>query len=232
MNILFEDNHIIVVYKPCGILSQEDISKDKDILNELKTYIKEKYNKPGNVYLGLVHRLDRNTSGVMVFAKTSKAANRLSSDIKNHVGFEKKYLAVVEGKMNIGSEKELEDKLLKNEKENKSYVSKSPNALLSKLKYKVLDSINLGDKCYSLLDITLLTGRHHQIRCQLSNIEHPIAGDTKYGAKQTKNGYNLSCYSLSFMHPVKKELMTFKFFNSYNMFNYFDKEKLLFKYDL
>lgn len=232
MDILFEDNHLIVAYKPVGLLSQEDISKDEDILTLLKQYIKVKYNKEGNVYLGLVHRLDRNTSGVMVFARTSKAASRLSEDIKNHIGFEKKYLAVVEGKMNKGEEKELVNKLLKNEKENKSYVSNDSKALLSKMKYKVLDSIKIGSDYVSLLDITLYTGRHHQIRCQLSNIMHPIVGDTKYGAKASKNGYNLSSYSLTLIHPVKKEEMTFKFFKSYNMFKHFASDDLLKKYNL
>lgn len=232
MDILFEDNHIIVAYKPVGMLSQEDISKDKDILTELKQYIKVKYNKEGNVYLGLVHRLDRNTSGVMVFARTSKAASRLSDNIKNHVGFEKKYLAVVEGKMKVSEERELNDKLLKNEKENKSYVSKSASALDARLKYKVLDSIKIGEKFYSLLDITLYTGRHHQIRCQLSHIGHPIAGDTKYGAFKSNSGYNLTSYSLSIVHPVKKEEMNFKYFKAYNLFKYFGNDDLLIKYEL
>lgn len=232
MDILFEDNHIIVAYKPCGLLSQEDISKDKDILTELKQYIKVKYNKEGNVYLGLVHRLDRNTSGVMVFARTSKAASRLSSSIQNHVGFEKKYLAVVEGKMNKGEERVLNNKLLKNEKENKSYVSRDHKALDASLKYKVLDTINIANEYYSLLDVALYTGRHHQIRCQLSYIGHPIAGDTKYGAKPNKNGYNLSSYSLSLVHPVKKEEMTFKYFKTYNMFKYFGNDEILKKYNL
>ncbi len=232
MNILYEDNHVIVGFKPCGILSQEDISKEVDMLTSLKAYIKEKYHKEGNVYLGLVHRLDRNTSGVMVFAKTSKAASRLSENIREHVGFNKRYLAVVEGLLEKDSEKVLENKLLKNESENKSYVSNKDKALLSRLKYKVLDNCKINNKWYSLLDIELYTGRHHQIRCQLSYINHPIAGDTKYGAKPLKNGYNLSCYSLDFIHPTKKEMMNFKYFESYNLFTYFAKDDLLNKYKL
>ena len=233
MKILYEDNHILVVYKPEGVLSQADISKDIDLLTELKKYIKEKYNKPGDVYLGLVHRLDRNTSGVMVFARTSKAAERLSKQIKEHNGFNKKYLAVVEGKMNIGEEKELVNKLLKNEKENKSYVSKSSSALESRLKYHVLDTKEINSKYYSLLDIELFTGRHHQIRCQLSYIGHPIAGDTKYGAKMLGGkAYNLSSYSLSFIHPTLKEEMTFTYFEPKHLFSQFSKSDLLKKYNL
>jgi 23S rRNA pseudouridine1911/1915/1917 synthase len=224
--IIYEDNQILVCYKREGVLSQEDISKDPDLLNELKEYIKVKYNKPGAVYLGLVHRLDRNTSGVMVFARTSKAAARLSSQIKEHDGFNKKYLAVVEGKMTKGETKTLVNKLLKNEKENKSYVSNSKDAKEAILEYKVLDSKNIEGKDYSLLDIKLLTGRHHQIRCQLSYIGHPIAGDMKYGAKRNGgNTYNLSSYSLTLSHPVSKEIMTFNYFIPNHLFKRFCDSK-------
>ncbi len=221
-HIIYEDNQIIVAYKKEGVLSQEDISKAPDILNELKDYIKVKYEKPGAVYLGLVHRLDRNTSGVMVFARTSKAASRLSSQIKEHDGFNKKYLAVVEGKMNKGESKKLVNYLLKNEKENKSYVSKSKDSKEAILEYLVLDSKNIDGQDYSLLDITLYTGRHHQIRCQLANIKHPIAGDMKYGAKRNGgNSYNLSSYSLTLTHPVSKEEMTFNYFIPNHLFKRF-----------
>jgi len=224
--VLYEDNHVIVAYKREGILSQEDITKAPDILNSLKDYIKEKYNKPGNVFLGLVHRLDRNTSGVMVFARTSKAASRLSEQIKIHSGFNKKYLAVVEGKMPIGQTETLKNRLLKNEKENKSYVSNSKDAKEAELIYKVLDSKIIDGAPFSLLDITLLTGRHHQIRCQLSNIHHPIAGDMKYGAKRNGgNSYNLSSYRLEFMHPTTKENMSFEYFEPNHLFKRFCDSK-------
>lgn len=232
MKILYEDNHVIVAYKEAGILAQEDITKSKDILNSLKAYIKERYNKSGEVYLGLVHRLDRNTSGLMVFARTSKAAARLSEQIRNHSNFNKKYLAIVEGKMEINEEKTLINNLVKNESQNKSYVSKGKDAKEAKLIYKVLDSKNIDGIYYSLLDITLLTGRHHQIRCQLSHINHPIAGDVKYGAKKLKmNEYDLSSYSLSFLHPTLKKEMNFKYMESYSLFKYFD-EDILKKYEL
>lgn len=234
MKILYEDNHIIVAYKPSGVLSQEDKSHDIDMLTELKKYIKVKYNKPGEVFLGLVHRLDRNTSGVMVFARTSKAAQRLSDQIQTHSGFNKKYLAVVEGKMDIGECKKLTNKLLKNESENKSYVSTSKDAKEASLIYKVLDCKNINGLYYSLLDIELLTGRHHQIRCQLSYIKHPIAGDIKYGAKLLGgHEYNLSSYSLSFIHPTLKENMIFNYFESNLLFTKFDNtDNFLSKYKL
>ncbi len=234
MDILYEDNHIIVCYKPEGLLSQADISNDKDILSILKDYIKVKYNKEGNVYLGLVHRLDRNTSGLMVFARTSKAASRLSKDIKDRNGFNKKYLAVVEGKMKIGEKKTLINNLLKDEKENKSYVSNKKDAKEAILDYEVLDSKTFNNQEYSLLNITLHTGRHHQIRCQLAYIGHPIAGDMKYGAKRNGgNSYNLSSYHLSFMHPTLKEEMNFNFFKPTHLFQRFcDKKNFLEIYKL
>lgn len=226
MNILYEDNQVIVAFKPEGILSQEDISHDSDMLTELKKYIKAKYNKEGNVFLGLVHRLDRNTSGVMVFARTSKAASRLSEDIRERVSFNKNYLAVVEGKMPIGESKRLSNKLLKNEKEKKCYVSNSKDAKEAILDYRVLDCKNINGEDYSLLKIDLHTGRHHQIRCQLSNIGHPIAGDMKYGAKRIGGkSYNLSSYHLSFTHPTLKTEMSFDYFEPTHLFSRFDNTK-------
>lgn len=233
MEILFEDNQVIVAYKEVGLLSQADISGDRDILNDLKLYIKEKYNKPGAVYLGLVHRLDRNTSGVMVFARTSKAASRLSEEIREHKQFNKKYLAIVEGIIPQGESKTLKNNLLKNEDKNKSFVSSSKNAKEAILTYTSLDNVTINNKSYSLLDITLLTGRHHQIRCQLSHIGHPIAGDLKYGALKIQNNeYYLSSYSISFTHPTLKNDMTFNYFKSYGLFSFFSKDDLLKKYNL
>lgn len=197
--ILYEDNHIIVVVKPSGILSQADNTKDDDMLSLIKEYIKIKYQKPGNVYLGLIHRLDRMTSGVMVFGKTSKASSRLSNDIRNHL-FSKKYYAIVKG--TISDSGEMVDSLMKNESIGISYVDK--NGKEAKLKYKVVKRIdNLN-----LVDIELLTGRHHQIRVQFSSRNNPVLGDALYDEKYDGKLY-LHAYSLTFNHPVTKEKMEF-----------------------
>lgn len=210
--ILYEDNHIIVVYKFSGILSQSDNTKDLDMVSIIKTYLKDRYHKPGNVYLGLVHRLDRPVKGVMVFAKTSKAAARLSEQIKNSQ-MHKKYYAVVEG---IFKEKEgiLENKIEKID--NKKVLIDSPNGKEARLEYKVLkEKDNL-----SLVDINLLTGRYHQIRLQFSSRNHPLYGDTLYGSKY-KGDLALISYSLSFIHPTTKEKMCFEIkINSQIMTNF------------
>ena len=201
LNILYEDNHIIVVVKPNNILSQKDATNDLDLLTMVKNYIKEKYDKKGNVYLGLVHRLDRPVGGVMVFAKSSKAASRLSEMVKKHE-FTKKYLAVVHG---IFKEKEgtLTDYLLKKEDGN-TIISNEKNGKIAKLNYKVLEECdNL-----SVVDIELLTGRHHQIRVQFASRNHPLYGDQRYGKLDNKQ-IALWAYSLEFVHPVKKEIMKF-----------------------
>lgn len=208
LNVIYEDNHIIVVEKPVNIPSQGDKTGDIDMLIIIKNYIKEKYNKPGDVYLGLVHRLDRPVGGVMVFAKTSKAAGRLSEQVRVK-DFKKKYLVIVDGKME--AEKGfLEDYLLKNEKLNMSKVVKegTKNAKLAKLDYEVVkynEETNL-----SLLKINLHTGRHHQIRVQLSNSGHSIYGDQKYGTRGRGKQICLWAYELSILHPITKEIMTFK----------------------
>ena len=210
--ILYEDNHIIVVYKFSGILSQSDSTKDLDMVSIIKTYLKDRYHKPGNVYLGLVHRLDRPVKGVMVFAKTSKAAARLSKQIKNGQ-MHKKYYAVVEG---ILKEKEgiLENKIEKID--NKKVLIDTPNGKEARLEYKVLkEKDNL-----SLVDINLLTGRYHQIRLQFSSRNHPLYGDTLYGSKY-KGDLALISYSLSFIHPTTKEKMCFEIkINSQIMTNF------------
>ena len=202
IKIIYEDNHILVVEKPINMPVQEDNSKDKDLLNELKKYIKEKYNKPGNVYLGLVHRLDRPVGGVMVFAKTSKAANRLTEQIKNKL-IKKTYYAVICGNLNgTGS---FEDYLIKDEKKNISYVSKQGK--YSKLNYKV---INHNDK-YTLVNIDLITGRSHQIRVQFSSRNYPLYGDQKYNKNaKPKEQIALFAKRLEFIHPVTKENMKFE----------------------
>ena len=165
--IIYEDNHLLVVEKPQNVLVQADNTNDLDLLTSLKKYIKEKYNKPGEVYLGLVHRLDRPTGGIMVFAKTSKAAKRLSEDIKNDK-FHKEYLAIVHG---ILKEKEgtLENYLLRDDNK-KTIVTTKEKGKIAILSYKVLESKNN----LTLVKINLKTGRHHQIRVQFSNINHPL----------------------------------------------------------
>ena len=209
LDIIYEDNHIIVVYKPKGILSQADGSNKEDMLSIIKDYIKEKYNKPGNVYLGLVHRLDINTSGIMVFAKTSKAAARLSESIKNHT-FMKKYKATVEGLLDNDNYIKLEDYILKNEKERKAYIS--AKGQYAYLEYKALKSYKIKNILVTDVDIILHTGRFHQIRCQMSNIGHPLYGDIKYGSVLSINNdsFPLEAYYLSFPHPTTKEILEFK----------------------
>ena len=208
LKILFEDNHIIVVEKKPNIPSQSDKTGDMDMLTLVKQYIKEKYQKPGNVYLGLVHRLDRPVGGVMIFAKTSKAASRLSNQVREKV-FKKKYLAVVDGRF---KEKEgsLEDYLYKNERNNISKVvnKDKKNAKLAKLDYKELAYNQV--KNLSLLEINLHTGRHHQIRVQLANAGHSIFGDQKYGKRGQGKQIALWAYELTIEHPTTKEMLTFK----------------------
>ena len=207
LKILFEDNHIIVVEKTPNIPSQSDKTGDIDMLTLVKLYIKEKYNKPGNVYLGLVHRLDRPVGGIMIFAKTSKAASRLSDEVREKV-FKKKYLAVVDGKIEK-TKGSLENYLYKDERNNMSKVvnKDKKNAKLAKLDYEVLfyDEV----KNLSLIKINLHTGRHHQIRVQLSNFGHSIFGDQKYGTRGTGKQIALWAYELTIMHPITKEEMTF-----------------------
>ncbi len=198
LNILYEDNHIIVVEKKPNILCQGDYTKDIDLLTMVKEYIKEKYNKPGNVYLGLVHRLDRPVGGIMVFARTSKAASRLSETIRNHE-MNKEYLLVCHG--NINDEGIMEDYIEK--KDEISIIS--DNGKYSKLEYKVLDRKNN----LNLVKVNLITGRHHQIRLQFASRNCPLYGDQLYG-KEDKKQIALFCYHLSFKHPVKDEIMDFK----------------------
>lgn len=199
---IYEDNHVIVVYKEKGILSQADNTNDPDLLSMVKEYVKLKYAKTGNVYIGLVHRLDRMTSGLMVFARTSKAASRLSKDIIDG-NFHKEYLAVVEGSFLDYSEQKLVDHISKDEKSNKSYID--PDGKEAILYYKPIKEH--GGK--TLIKVRLITGRHHQIRVQMANINHPLYGDYKYGSK-IQDDLPLQSYRLSFYQPVTKELLTFE----------------------
>lgn len=213
--VLYEDNHIIVVLKPQNIPTQADSSGDKDMLTLVKEYIKVKYDKPGNVFVGLVHRLDRPTGGVMVFAKTSKAASRLSEMIR--LGdFEKKYLAVVCGKPRFNKDK-LMNYLKKDEVNNKVVIApmSTEGAKYAELDYILLETV----QDFSLVYINLITGRSHQARVQLANIGTPIFGDQKYGAEKRTYKYNLAlwAYELKFKHPITNETMVFR--------AYPDKEK-------
>lgn len=207
VKVIYEDNHIIVVEKIPNIPTQGDKTGDISMMDLVKDYIKEKYNKPGNVYLGLVHRLDRPVGGIIVFAKTSKAASRLSNQIRENI-FKKEYLAVVDGKL----EKEkgtLENYLYKDKKTNTSYVSHKDkkDAKLAKLDYEVIKYDKINN--LSLLKIDLHTGRHHQIRVQLSNINHSIYGDQRYGTRGEGKQIALWAYKLTIEHPIKKEKMEF-----------------------
>ncbi|MEG0826455.1 MAG: RluA family pseudouridine synthase [Bacilli bacterium] len=202
IKIIYEDNHLLVVQKPINILVQADNTNDLDLLTMLKQYLKEKYNKSGNVYLGLVHRLDRPVGGVMVFAKTSKSAARLNEQIRTHQ-FNKIYYAIVNGNFD-GSKGTMEDKLLKNSNTNISTISEYGKE--SKLEYEVISNI----EGLTLVKINLLTGRSHQIRVQFSVRNTPLYGDQKYN-KKAKTGEQLAlfAYSVSIIHPVTKEKMTF-----------------------
>ncbi len=206
LQILFEDNHLIVVNKRAGDLVQGDKTGDKPISDSIKAYIKKKYNKPGEVFLGTVHRLDRPTSGIVLFARTSKALSRMNKLFKEKT-IQKTYWAVTE-KMPLKNKETLIDYLQKNEKQNKSYVKPASidGAKKAELSYTLKGK---GDN-YSYIEILPLTGRHHQIRVQLSNIGCIIKGDLKYGAKRSnKNGsIHLHARKLQFIHPVKKESIT------------------------
>lgn len=207
LKIIYEDNHIIVVEKIPNIPSQADKTGDIDMQALIKKYIKEKYAKKGNVYLGLVHRLDRPVGGVMIFAKTSKAASRLSEEVRIKQ-FQKEYLVIVDGEFEKQKDI-LEDYLLKNGQKNISKVVKegTRNSKYAKLEYETLkynEQINL-----SLLKIKLYTGRHHQIRVQLSNRNHSIYGDQKYGIRGKGKQIALWAYKLTIIHPISKKEMSF-----------------------
>lgn len=207
LNILYEDNHILVVVKPANVLSQGDYTGDQDMVTLLKNYIKEKYNKPGNVYLGLVHRLDRPVGGTMVFAKTSKAASRLSEQIRQR-SFKRTYIAVVAN----GSLKDtdtLVHYLLKDKRRNKVAVvdKETIGAKEAILEYRVL----ARKSDLSLIEIQLHTGRAHQIRVQLNAIASPIVGDQLYGTRGADKGVQIALWAskIIFMHPTKKEELEF-----------------------
>ena len=208
MDILFEDNHLLIINKRPGELSQLDKTGDNSILEKYKLYLKKKHNKKGNVFLGLVNRLDRPTSGVLILAKTSKALSRMNKMLVERKIL-KKYIAVVEKKP-IRKKNTLINFLKKNQKQNKSYIvdqttKDSKKAILHYTTLKELDN-------YSLLEISLETGRHHQIRVQLSNIGCFIKGDLKYGSKRSNSDKSICLHAneISFIHPVSKNEIKIK----------------------
>lgn len=203
MNVLYEDNHIIIINKRAGEIVQGDKTGDASLCDTLKDFLKEKYNKPGNVFVGLPHRLDRPVSGIVVFAKTSKALERLNEMFRNG-SVRKIYWAIVKDAPEE-PEKNLSSWIVRNEKQNKSYaypkeVKGSKHAVLY---YRHI----AGSQNYNLLEVELKTGRHHQIRCQLSSIGCPIKGDLKYGAKRSNPDGSISLHArmVEFIHPVSKQ---------------------------
>lgn len=203
MQVLYEDNHIIIVNKRSGEIVQGDKTGDNTLGDDVKQYIKDRYAKPGNVFLGVVHRLDRPVAGLVVFARTSKALARLNDMFREGM-VHKTYWAVVKD-MPAETEATLTDWLTRNEKQNKSYAydHEVPGSKKAVLRYKV---IGRSDN-YTLLEVNLMTGRHHQIRCQLANIGCPIKGDLKYGARRSNPDGSISLLArkIEFTHPVSKE---------------------------
>jgi len=214
LNVLYEDNHIIVVEKKPNVLCQSDYTKDLDLLTMVKDYVKEKYQKPGNVYIGLVHRLDRPVGGIMVFARTSKAAARLSKMIQNHE-MTKEYLLVCQG--NIKDSGIMEDYIEK--LDTKSVITTKDKGKYSKLEYEVIERKNN----LNLVKVNLITGRHHQIRLQFASRNNPLYGDQLYGI-QDKKQIALFAYHLKFKHPVKEEIMDFKLIPNTGIWSEFDYE--------
>ena len=207
MNILYEDNHLIAVAKRAGDIVQGDKTGDVPLSDLVKAYLKEKYQKPGNVFLGVVHRLDRPVSGVVLFAKTSKALPRLNKMFAEHKAVKKTYLAIVANKPSQLQET-LTHWLTRNEKQNtaRAYDREVPNSKKAVLDYRLIAQ----SERYFMLEITLHTGRHHQIRCQLAKIGCPIKGDLKYGASRSNPDGSISLHSwrLSLEHPVSHVPLT------------------------
>ena len=217
LDVLYEDNHVIVVLKPYNVLSQGDSTGDISLMDMVKSYIKEKYHKPGNVYLGLVHRLDRPVGGIMVFARSSKAASRLTKCFNEH-SIQKKYLAVVHGRFQE-TKGVFKDFLEKGKDGN---TSVSPSGKKALLEYEVLE-YNKEHDC-SLVSIDLKTGRHHQIRVQFATRGHSLLGDQRYGVLDYKQ-IHLYAYYLAFPHPISKKIMSFQSYpkkvDFWSYFSYF-----------
>ena len=207
-DILFEDNHLIIVNKKCGVLVQGDKTGDTPLLELVKEYIKNKYDKTGNVFLGLVNRIDRPTSGIVIFAKTSKALSRMNEILRNRE-IRKIYWLIISNKFASNNGK-IEGWFRKNSKQNKSYFFESQvtNSKFGSLSYKKLNTLDN----YCLVEVELITGRHHQIRCSFSELGYPIQGDLKYGSKRSNKdgGIYLHSRSLEFIHPVSKNKIFFR----------------------
>ena len=204
-NILFEDNHLIIVNKPCGLLVQGDKTGDIPLLEIIRKYIKNKYDKKGNVFLGLVNRIDRPTSGIVIFAKTSKALSRMNEILKNRE-IRKIYWLIISNKFE-SKEGKLEGWFTKNSKKNKSFFStnEKDKSKFGSLTYKKIQTLEK----YCKVQVELITGRHHQIRCNFSDIGYPILGDLKYGSKRSNKdgGIYLHSREIEFIHPVSKEII-------------------------
>ncbi|MBQ3655643.1 MAG: RNA pseudouridine synthase [Bacteroidales bacterium] len=223
MQVIYEDNHIIIVSKTVNEIVQGDKTGDETLIDKVKKYIKEKYNKPGEVFLGLTHRLDRPTSGIVIFARTSKALSRLNAMFRDGE-IHKTYWAITSNRPNE-DEGTLEDFLKKNEKLNKSFIAKPSDKEAKKaiLNYKIL---SVSDRYY-LWEINLLTGRHHQIRCQLANIGCPVKGDLKYGYPRSNpdGGLSLHARKVEFIHPVsKKEISVTAKVPNDKLWEFFEKD--------
>ncbi|MCI6074990.1 MAG: RluA family pseudouridine synthase [Bacteroidales bacterium] len=207
MKVIYEDNHIIIVYKEAGEIVQGDKTGDEPLSEMVKEYVKEKYHKPGNVFLGVVHRLDRPVAGLVVFARTSKALSRLN-DMFRKGEVHKTYWAITR-EAPRQPEALLEHWLVRNEKQNKSYAydHEVAGSKLARLSYKVI----ARSQNYTLLEVRLLTGRHHQIRCQLAHIGCPIRGDLKYGARRSNpdGSISLLAHHIEFVHPVSRQTLSF-----------------------
>ena len=201
IDVIFEDNHLIAVNKKSGEIVQGDKTGDEPLSERVKKYLKVKYNKPGNVFLGTIHRIDRPTSGIVIFAKTSKALSRMNEKFRQNK-ISKTYWAIVKNRLPKKNDL-LEHYLLKNQKKNKSFLSTEEKGKFSILEYNFLNNLNN----YFLYEIFPKTGRHHQIRVQLSTMGSPIKGDLKYGAKRSNpnGGINLHAKKIDFNHPVTKE---------------------------
>ena len=208
LDILFEDNHLIILNKRCGVLVQGDKTGDTPLLELVKKYIKDKYSKKGNVFLGLVNRIDRPVSGIVIFAKTSKALSRMNDKLKNRQ-IKKFYWLFISNKFK-SNEGSLEGWFKKNKKINKSYFYKEEinNSKYGSLNYRKIEKL----ENYIKIEVDLITGRHHQIRCSFSEIGFPIVGDIKYGSKRTNKdgGICLHAREVNFIHPVSKEEIIIK----------------------
>ncbi|MFL2622669.1 MAG: RluA family pseudouridine synthase [Candidatus Marisimplicoccus sp.] len=207
-DILFEDNHLIIVNKPSGVLVQGDKTGDTPLLEVIKKYIKDKYDKKGNVFLGLVNRIDRPTSGIVIYSKTSKALSRMNEKLKNRE-IKKIYWLIISNKFGY-KEGKLEGWFKKNNKKNKSFFfdNEKSDSKFGQLTFKKIQTLEK----YCKVEVNLITGRHHQIRCNFSEIGYPILGDLKYGSKRSNKdgGIYLHSREIDFIHPVSKKKINIK----------------------